>query len=88
MVYLAGFAFRRLCSGISGKKFMVAKRNTPKNRPDNDGRDRTGKPSGKDENGTGVVAGRTQGLCKDCKKRKTCDLQIREEGVWRCKNYA
>ena len=67
---------------------MVAKRNTQKNRSDNYGRNHTGKPSVKDENGPGVVAGRTRGLCKDCKKRKTCDLQIREEGVWRCKNYA
>jgi len=66
---------------------MVAKHNTQKNRSDNDGRNRTGKPSGKDENGPAVVAGRTRGLCKDCENRKLCELPIREEGVWHCENY-
>ena len=64
---------------------MVAKHNTQKNRSDNDGRNHTGKPSGKDENDPAVVAGRTRGLCKDCEKRITCKLPIQEEGVWHVK---
>ncbi|MEE4266244.1 MAG: hypothetical protein V2I56_26390 [Desulfobacteraceae bacterium] len=67
---------------------MVAKHNTQKNRPDNDGRHHTGKPSEKDENSPAVVAGRTRGLCKDCEKRITCKLPIGEEGVWRCRDYS
>lgn len=66
---------------------MVAKRNVPENGRNN-GRDHTGKILGKDENGVGVIAGRTRGLCRDCERRKICELPILEEGVWRCKDYA
>jgi len=67
---------------------MDAKHNTQKNRSDNDGRNHTGKTSVKDENGSGVDAGRTRGLCKDCEKRITCELPIGEEGIWRCRDYS
>ncbi len=67
---------------------MDAKRNAQKNRADNYGRIHTGKPSGKDENGPGVVAGRGRGLCKDCEKRKLCELPSGESGVWHCEEYS
>ena len=67
---------------------MDAKHNTQKNRSDNYGRNHTGKPSGKDENGAEAVVGKTRGLCKDCEKRITCELPIGEEGVWRCRDYS
>ena len=66
---------------------MVVKRNNQKNRSGNYGCNETGKLSAKDENGAGLVAGRTRGLCKDCENRKICELPIREEGVWHCENY-
>ena len=28
-----------------------------------------------------------KGLCKNCKKRKTCKLPKPEGGVWRCEEY-
>ncbi|NIM97876.1 MAG: hypothetical protein GTO24_07285 [candidate division Zixibacteria bacterium] len=28
-----------------------------------------------------------KGLCKNCKKQKTCELPKPEGGVWRCQDY-
>ena len=67
---------------------MAAKRNTRKNSSVNYGRNHTGKTSVNDENGPGVVAGRSRGLCKDCVKRITCELPTGEEGVWHCRDYS
>ena len=66
---------------------MVPKSNTPKSPSVDGGRNHTEKPLVKNENGPEVVAGRTGGLCKDCEKRVTCELPIRQEGIWRCRDY-
>ena len=30
---------------------------------------------------------KVKGLCKNCKKRRTCELPKPEGGVWRCEDY-
>lgn len=32
-------------------------------------------------------SGKYKGLCKNCKKQKTCNLPKPEGGVWRCEDY-
>jgi|GEM_PF-1098973 len=32
-------------------------------------------------------SGKYKGLCKNCKKQKTCKLPKPEGGVWRCEDY-
>lgn len=32
-------------------------------------------------------SGKHKGLCKNCKKRDTCELPKPEGGVWRCEDY-
>jgi hypothetical protein len=43
--------------------------------------------SGFRSRGTKKDTGKYKGLCKNCKKRKTCTLPKPDGGLWRCEEY-